>query len=197
MPVCSSGMTPEISLTKVGVMALTRTLTSAAVTLASFGLVLPQPVLAQAPAGVRSASTPAVVAPISDVQLHQGGTLMGQVVNADGAPLKGTIVHVQQGGAQVATITTNESGFFQANHLHGGIYQVAAADGYGTYRMWAPNTAPPAAKPGLLLISGSPVVRGQEHGYVYWLTNPWVLAGLIGAAITVPIALNNDDDSSS
>ena len=59
-----------------------------------------------------------------------------------------------------------------------------------------PNTAPPAAQSAALLVSGSDVVRGQNGGLVYWLTNPWVLAGLIAAAIAIPIALNNHGSSS-
>jgi hypothetical protein len=30
----------------------------------------------------------------------------------------------------------------------------------------------------------------------YWLTNPWVLACLIGAAIAIPIAVSNNKSSS-
>ena len=183
--------------TKVGAMQLPRSITTIAVALACVGLVIPSEAFAQSPIAPPAAVAAAPVVAITDVQLHQGGTLVGQIVNADGAPLKATEVRLQQAGAPVTSTVTNEKGFFKVSELRGGVYQVAAADGYGTYRMWAVNTAPPAAKPGVLLVSGNTIVRGQQQGYVYWLTNPWVLAGLIGAAITIPIALNNDDDSSS
>jgi hypothetical protein len=66
------------------------------------------------------------------------------------------------------------------------------------YRVWTVNTAPPVAQPGAMVVAGQDLVRGQASSPVLrFFTNPWVLAGLVGAAIAIPIALSNDDDDSS
>jgi hypothetical protein len=48
--------------------------------------------------------------------------------------------------------------------LRGGTYDVVAGQNKGVYRFWAPNTAPPAAKSQVLLVSQPSVVRGQGLG---------------------------------
>jgi hypothetical protein len=50
--------------------------------------------------------------------------------------------------------------------LRGGTYDVVAGQSKGVYRFWAPNTAPPAAKSQVLLVSQPSVVRGQVFGGV-------------------------------
>jgi len=70
--------------------------------------------------------------------------------------------------------------------------------------LWAPGTAPPSARDGLLVVSEEPVVRGQDargFGRLRRLVqNPWVISSLVGAAIAIPIAVdahNDDEDSAS
>jgi hypothetical protein len=175
---------------------------STLVSLASTGLLIPQAALAAPPATHPIAGdTMTLDAPPSvtviDVALGDGGVLRGQVVDPQGMPLAGTAVYLRQQQQQVGATLTNTSGSFVLTGLHGGIYQAEAAQGQGTYRLWAPRTAPPAAKSAAMIVAGSNTLRGQGGGARSWLASPWILAGLVGAAITVPIALSNSKKEGS
>ncbi len=98
---------------------------------------------------------------IRDVALHAEGTLAGQLLDAQGVAIAGVEVAVGKAGKEVARVRTNKQGQFRVDGLTGGVYQVVAAGRISAYRLWAPNTAPPAAQRGLLLVSGTDVVRGQ------------------------------------
>jgi hypothetical protein len=158
----------------------------AAVALASVGLILPEALFA---------ATPEVTAPpaVVDLALAEGGILRGQVVNGSGQVDSNAQVTVWQQGTKVASTSADTQGNFAISGLRAGLHQVAAGEGVTSYRFWAPNTAPPAAKPQVLVVSDSQVARG--NGIVSVLTNPWVLAGFVGAAIAVPLALNNSSGS--
>jgi hypothetical protein len=158
-------------------------------------------VLAQAPVqnAVQAEPAPAAASPVLDVidvALTAGGEFSGQVVDAQGRPQAGTSVMVCRQQQVVATTSTDEHGQFSLRGLQGGMYQVVAGQGMQSFRLWAPGTAPPAARQSALLIASDQVVRGQG-GLRYWLTNPWVLSAAIAAAIAVPIALSNREKSSA
>lgn len=133
---------------------------------------------------------------IADVALTSGGVFSGQVVDAQGQPQAGSNVVVSQQQQVVATTTTDQNGQFSIRGLQGGVYQVASGQGMKLYRLWAPDTAPPGARQSALVVTGDQVVRGQG-GLRYWLTNPWVLAVGVAAAIAVPIALSNREKAST
>ena len=131
-----------------------------------------------------------------DVALHEGGVLVGQIVDEQGASASGSLGSIQQNGQHLAQTITDTDGRFVVRGLQGGVYQIATAQGGGLYRFWAPNPAPPSAQPGVLVVNGKGVVRGAFGGCLLsWLSNPWVIAGLVAAAIAIPLAL--DDDSAS
>jgi hypothetical protein len=174
----------------------------ALVGLASLGLLLPGHVLAAgsspapptASAKSRTPASPNVI----DVALQSSGVLRGVVVDQQGALLSKTEVKVWQKDQQITATITDEQGRFAVSNLRGGVYQITAAGGQGIYRVWAVSTAPPVAQPGAMVVAGHDLVRGQASSPVLrFFTNPWVLAGLVGAAIAIPIALSNDDDSTS
>jgi hypothetical protein len=182
--------------------------TRAAVALALGGIMLPQLATADFPAEhatvqpvVRPVPAPAPPAApsIADVALAEGGVLNGQVLDAQGQPMPQTNVVLQQNERLVASAVTDTQGRFTVGGLNGGLFLIAAGSATVAYRLWAPHTAPPAARSGALVVSGEQVVRGQGRtgGLRYWLTNPWILAGLIGAAIVVPIALTDSDKVST
>jgi hypothetical protein len=166
-------------------MKRTRWYCQTAVLLACVGMILPQRLMA-AP----TASQPLV----HDVALGTNGTLTGQVVDGQGIPKTEADVTVWQNENRIAAAKTDENGNFSVAGLRSGVHQVAAGEGVSIYRFWAPNTAPPAASQQALVVSDQNVVRG--NGVIGFLTNPWVLAGIVAAAIAIPIALNNDDDDS-
>ena len=160
------------------------------VSLAVLGFCLPQPVLAATASGE---SRPVVV----DVALMDGGMLVGQVVDPQGAPLAKTSVSVWSQAKQIGVAVTDENGRFAVGGLRNGVYQVVAAEGHGAYRLWTPGVAPPSAQRGALLVAGKGAVRGQDNPWCSWLTNPWVIAGIVATAVAVPVALANSKSSSS
>jgi len=135
---------------------------------------------------------PAVI----DVTLHDGGTLRGQVVDAQGKPLAGSPLSIRQIDREVARVVSDQSGYFQATGLRGGMYQILAGEATGVYRLWAPRTAPPSAQPGALVVVAGKQVLGQGHRVLCWLRNPWVIAGIVAAAIAIPVAIHNAEPRS-
>ncbi len=181
-----------------------------------------------ATAATMPVATRAVAQAPRDVALHQGASqqgnvLVGQMLDAQGAAIAGATVSVQTAGKEVARVLTDQAGKFQVTGLKGGVHQVAAAGQQNVYRLWAPQTAPPAAQQGLMLVSSTDVVRGQcdcgtptcgsacgggggggvlgggvGGGIGNWIANhPIVTAGAIATAIAVPLALEDDDSPAS
>lgn len=150
-----------------------------------------------------------------DIALQTGGVLSGQVADAVGNGLAGVPVEIFAGGKEIGRSTTDKKGKFQIAGLTGGVVTVAAAGAQGNCRLWSPGTAPPAAQQGLLVVSqdqiacgqncGSCVdcgsgVRGGGHGgglLGIMLDHPLMTAGAIGAAIAIPLALDDDDSPAS
>ncbi|MHC4399067.1 MAG: carboxypeptidase-like regulatory domain-containing protein [Planctomycetota bacterium] len=161
--------------------------------LAALGLCLPPSVLAAGPAA------PAQL--FSDVKLHntpKGGTLLGEVRDAQGLAKAKVPVNLYKGGSdgkihRLAGATTDDQGRFAFANLKGGMYGVESLGGSGAYRVWTPNTAPPGAQNGVLIVSGQGVLRGQQ-----WLATPFgqrvlvVAAGLGIAGGVTGAALAND-----
>lgn len=186
-------------------------LKSALVTLAAVGLLLspsrwavagqPEAPPAQPDSGTAEEATHSGQqrSPIQDVALQPEGRFRGQVLDAEGLSLDGAVVTVFQEGRQVARTVTDADGQFVFNGLSAGVYRVSAGPSSGFYRLWAPQTAPPAASQETTLVASGPAVRGQTGGggLQALLTNPWVIGGVIATAIAVPVAVHNaniDDD---
>jgi hypothetical protein len=139
---------------------------------------------ATAAAGATS-SEPVVV----DVALDGAGQLTGVVVGPTGESVPRATVSVLRQGGMVATCPTDASGRFTTAHLSGGVYDVRWSDGGAVCRLWAPETAPPSAKPNLLLTPNAQVVRAQSSGLkplggflkgpIPWIAFGTVVAGLI------------------
>jgi Carboxypeptidase regulatory-like domain len=158
-----------------------------AAAVASLGILLPPSAFATTP-----------VEPTNDVALRSGGLLVGQVVDSQGVAKSGTMVSIRQGQQEVVRTTTDENGVFAAQGLRGGHYQLLTQEGGSDCRLWAADTAPPAARPAALIVSGNDVVRGQygpAQGWVHWMkAHPYITAGVVAAAIAIPVAFIDDDD---
>jgi hypothetical protein len=152
------------------------------------------------------------VSAVRDVALRSGGVLVGQVVNPQGTIQAGSAVSIWQNDREVVSTKTDANGVFAAQGLRGGQYQIMTADGHSLCRLWAPDTAPPAAADTALVVSGADVVRGQwtapmSAGAAYggrWLdwvrSHPYITAGIVAAAIAAPLAVaatDDDDDGPS
>ncbi len=181
-------------------MKYTGWIQGAVVSLACVGTLIPSWAMAGEPVTVKSISKAEVQAApklaVVDVALGHGGTLAGQVVDSQGLPMAGTAVSLRQNDREVAATTTDHDGNYTVDGLQGGVYTVVAGQGLAMYRLWAEDTAPPAARSAALIVSGKVLVRGN-NGALYWLTNPWILASLIAAAITIPIVVHNNQPSGS
>jgi hypothetical protein len=166
-----------------------------AAAVACVGMVIPPSAFAAEP-----------VAGASDVALRPGGLLVGQVVDRQGVPRAHQTVSIQYGPHEVVRTTTDQNGTFAAQGLRGGQYQLVTHEGISVCRLWAADTAPPAAQPDALVVCGNEVVRGQWghgghggplHGSLDWVrAHPYITAGAIAAAIAIPLALADDDDYS-
>ena len=184
-------------------MKLSFMLRYTAAALACAGMLVPHGVLAETrlPADANSeniASQQASPRLIRDVALAQGGTLRGQLVDSNGQSLELTEVKLVQNNRIVASTHTDAQGTFQLDGLRGGVYQVHTDLPVGVFRLWAPQTAPPAAQASVLVIDGNQTIRGQKPlrgRLISWLTNPWLIASGVAAAIAIPLALDDEDAS--
>ena len=188
MPMWADDYSGEL---RVEEMKMSKLVRGTVVALTCFGLLNAQLVCAAGPAIAKAA--------VRDVALQSPGVLHGQLVNAQGAPQAGAEVAAVQEGNAVAVARTDQAGRFMLANLSGGVYELRTQTASGVYRLWAPRTAPPAAQDGVLMVSGENVVRGfgGQNGGLGFLANPLVLAGIVAAAIAIPLAIANDDDDAS
>jgi hypothetical protein len=154
--------------------------------IAGFGLVLPSGLLAadasRAPVLATAAETPSIL----DVSLGKDAALVGQVLDVQGAPMAQTTVTIRSSGADVASAVTDAQGSFSISGLQGGVYEVTAAGGSGTFRVWTAEASPPSASKGVLIVSGGQTTRGQ------FFRGPnkagaLVMVGLLGGVVAAGI----------
>ncbi|MEQ8835464.1 MAG: hypothetical protein RID07_01520, partial [Lacipirellulaceae bacterium] len=100
-------------------------------------------------------------------------------------------------------------GEFRFDNVATGSYQLQVGKQLKPCRVWKQAAAPPKANQGVMLISGEQIVRGQTYcgspvaagygGFKEAMTHPLVVAGVVAAAIAIPVAIHNsdDDDNSS
>lgn len=130
-----------------------------------------------------------------DVSLEENGLLFGMVVDPQGRPASGAAITVRQANREVVGLMADAEGRFAVTGLRGGTYEIATARTAGLYRLWVARTAPPSARPGVLIVDGGPQVRGQQTMREF-LTRPWVLTGVVAAAIAIPVAVASQHESS-
>ena len=150
-----------------------------------------QQVLAAIPAADGAAGPTVNV--VRDVALQAGNMFQGQVVDHQGAPCKSALVRlVRTDTGQALVGQTDDQGRFRFENVTAGVHRVETTVGAATYRLWAPNTAPPSAGKTALVIQGDSAVRGNL-GSISPLG--WTLIGLgVAAAIAIPVVLAIDDD---
>ncbi|MHB8863509.1 MAG: hypothetical protein ACYC6N_13995 [Pirellulaceae bacterium] len=169
-------------------MKFSKTIHVAVVALTCLGSVSADLARAAAPAGVK----------IRDVSLQSAGVLRGEVVNAQGAPRAELQVAAIQNGQIIAVAPTDQAGRFELAKMTAGVYELQTAGSSDVYRLWAPRTAPPAAQDHVLLVTGEQAVLGQngQGRSVGRLINPWVVGGIVAAAIAIPLAVASRDSGS-
>jgi len=95
-----------------------------------------------------------------DVSLHDGGLLVGQVVNAEGTAKDGLEVSLIHNGRELAKTKTDDLGRFAVKGVQNGAYTLATAGSQLPVRAWSSQTAPPSSAIGAMLVEGT-AVRGQ------------------------------------
>jgi hypothetical protein len=140
------------------------------------------------------ASTATAAPRVVDVSLHDGGVLVGQVVDSNGMGVAGTSVTLQQRDKAVVALKTNKDGYFAAKGVPAGVYRVSADDAQGVCRLWAPKTAPATAQKGAMIVTGKGVARAQNGLMIRnMLANPWIVGGIVACAVAIPVAIANSD----
>ena len=157
------------------------------IVVACLGMLIPPPVLHAATGDAPTANRAVTV----DVSLSADGLLRGQAVNAQGRPAPLTRVSVRQNDREVATATTDRNGHFLLPGLRVGTYQLVAGQASVTYRLWQAKMAPPSATRAVLIVVDGRQVLAQQGPLGYWLSNPWIVAGLVAAAVAIPVAIHN------
>lgn len=163
-------------------MKIGKCVRSAMIVMAALGVCMPELALAASPP-----TPPAVI----DVAMADGGVLHGQVVDLQGGSTTGVPVTVKGQNQEIIRTTTAKDGQFSVQGLRGGVYQVAAGDGQGVYRLWTAKAAPPSAQKNAVVFT-----QGMFGGPKMLLANPIVIAGVVATAVAVPVALANSNPSS-
>ncbi|HUT13346.1 MAG TPA: hypothetical protein VMY42_22855 [Thermoguttaceae bacterium] len=132
---------------------------------------------------------------VTDVRLHEGGVLYGQVVTVENIPVADTDVLLTSNSQKLAVYKTDKNGYFAFSSLQSGMYQLVTVNGHQAYRVWSGKIAPPSAQAGALVVVGGETVRGQGR-MRNLLANPWVVGAIVATAVAVPVAIHNSKDRS-
>ncbi len=130
-----------------------------------------------------------------DLALQRDGLLVGQVIDANGMPQAHVPVTLYADNRELGSTTTNDQGVFAFEGVRSGVYTIAAADGVAQYRVWQPRLAPPGAAQNAVVVARQDLTRGQVPGRLgMFLSRPLVIAGVVAAAIAIPLAIALSDD---
>lgn len=155
------------------------------------GMLLPQACLAAVAQANQVAARNATV----DLTLSAQQTIEGQLVDGNGAAqAKNPIVLISQGQI-VSKAVTAANGQFSIPVAKAGVYQISDGKSETTVRVWTASAAPPSAKPGLLLVTGTSTERGAlDNRTISALIGIGVFAGVTAAVVAA--AVDDDDDAS-
>jgi hypothetical protein len=144
---------------------------------------------------VAQAEQPLAAAKPTDIAMQDGGVLVGQVVNPDGSPVAGVPVSFRQNDKDWVGPKTGPDGVFAVKGLRGGVYQVAAAEGRRTCRVWALGTAPPKAQQQVVLVQGIGNPCEPERPILGFVrAHPLLTTAVVATAVAVPVAIAASDD---
>ena len=126
-----------------------------------------------------------------DITLNRNGLLTGRIVDPRGQAIAHTDVVLIANEEVLSLVTSDATGYFRVPNMRPGTYRLASNHAVQICRVWAPGTAPPAAKQSALLVANKEVTAGQVAPLKYWLANPSVMLGIAAIAIVVPIVVFN------
>lgn len=149
------------------------------------------------------AAEPSEQVQVVDVALHDDGMLIGQLVDASGKPTSGAKVRVGTADGREAEAITNADGGFAFKEVRG-VVRLESDSAQLVARCWTAEAAPPSSAPAVLLVARGDVARGQRYvgqgtqGFVTHtkrlFANPLFVAGVVGTAVAIPVAIHNADD---
>lgn len=127
---------------------------------------------------------------IQDVELNREGQVWGQVVDSQGNPVASSTVRVSRQGELIATTQSSATGHFALAGLRPGLYEVSAADQQLNCRVWAHETAPPAARNGIVLGQGPLAFLRTPKGFI-------IASALIAGTVAAIVLTNTDSDDNA
>ncbi len=149
--------------------------------------------LANVNAHLRPAAMPQT---LKDIELGQGGTIAGQVIDFVGQPMPNQQIVIRQANHEPIIGRSDRTGNFRVSGVSAGVCQVTCGQQAIACRCWAQRTAPPVATQQLLLVIGNVTERGQRP-IADLLTGPVLIGLIIAAAVAIPIAIHNAQDDAS
>ncbi len=186
-------------------MPVLKLVRSAAVILATAGLVMPMPTAQAADSHtVSRQSAAATVA--ADVSKLKDGSFAGRVVDHEGTVVEDAEVVVRQGNKVLLRARTDAEGMFAFKNLKPGSYQVTSGSTEGLFRVWNDQAAPPSARKNALLVLGQNGARGQYGGVDEYGPGGWggfpsldptillIAGGVVGAVVISAITLQKTND---
>jgi len=131
---------------------------------------------------------------VADVALGAQGVLVGHVVDEQGRPLDGATVQIAFGDAVVAQTVADHNGRFAVQGLRGGQHRIVAGKTGQIVRLWAAQSAPPAASNSALIVQGQTVVRGQFGG-LGGLSGIGAVAGIAAGTVGLVTAVDAQNEA--
>lgn len=153
----------------------------------------------------------------ADCKLASDGSLTGQLVGADGKPIRDAKLVLAAKNKVVATAKSAQDGTFQFAKAPTGALGIFFGNESRLVRVWPATKSPPSAKQKVLVVSGN-VARAQccdagcadgcdgtscggggcyqgHFGGIFQriLHNPWLVGAGTAAAIAIPLATDDDD----
>lgn len=128
---------------------------------------------------------------IHDVALTDTGFLIGQLVDESGTAVESRQVQLLSAseGKLIDKTLSDSDGRFTLKSARGGVYRVVSKERGVVVRAWQPQTAPPAAKSAVLVVTESHVARGQLAPSMGLLP---VVAGIGLVGIIIGVANKSD-----
>lgn len=139
------------------------------------------------PAVPATATTSPIRTTIWDVRLNEQHTLQGRLVDLEGGPLANRQLHLLYSGTPIAQTTSDAEGRFEFSQVSVGMYQLRFDSYAVNCRVWSPRTAPPAARPELVVLAAPDTIRGQQPLHAVF-RNPLFIGLVIAAAVAIPLA---------
>lgn len=99
---------------------------------------------------------------IADIALDKHSNFHGTIVDSVGQPQSGTLIVARQGDEHSRTARTDRRGRFRLPRMKSGNWNVTVGQEVTWVRAWSAGVAPPAAKSNFLVVSKTPIVRGQS-----------------------------------